>query len=746
MASIILPLVASGLGANSFWMSMAALAGGLIDQQIFATDYKQEQGKVSDLQIQTSSLGANIVRGWGTSRITGNIVWGTKFVEHKKTETQRGGKGGGGSSVTTTTYSYSVSFCVQICEGPIVGISNVWADGNALDMSTIDYTLYTGTESQMPDPFMEGIEGEGKVPAYRGTAYIVVKNLDLTSYGNRIPTLSFVVQFPTNDLAQIITDISTSAGVDISNTLDVSDLRGITIQGFTTSGDKTFRSQIEELQVVKVFDGIEIDGKVVFKRRSFDTVIPVLESDMGAYESSKPSEPRESERKYDMELPRAIKLSYPSSDNDYQTGVAPAFRQLTKSVTEKSVATSVVLSDSDARVVAETRLYEAWINRTTHEITLSNKFAFLRPSDIIELNIGTWKKLAIVVKTSYGNPGLMKISAADIDSVTYKTTARYVDGGITPTEQSATALTVYFLDLPRLAPDTLKDDNHMYVAVSADVFYGANIFKSTDGGLNWAIFAQDIGNATMGTASTILNAGITHQWDNANTVTVVLSHGTLENRSKVDVLNGYNTALLGNEIIQYKSAMMIATNTYVLSGLLRGRNGTEHQVGTHVIGEKFIVLNTSTINAVTINSTDWYKPIMFRVGPRNLPVTDPLYQNITVISQAVIAMPWAVCHVKGVRDSSGNLTISWLRRTRGDGTWKDYVDVPMDESFGRFDVEYYSVSTGQLVRSLQVNASSTTYLGTDQITDCGSLQGQIKVRIYQLSETRGRGVMKEVIL
>ena len=736
MASILLPL----LGTNPYTRAALAIAGSLIDQQIFATNTTQTSGKVSDLQMQTSSLGANIVKGWGKSRITGNVIWGTKFVEHTSTSSQ-GGKGGGGSSVTTTSYSYSVSFCVQICEGPIVGISDVWADGNDLDLASLDYTLYTGTESQGVDPFMSGIEGEGKVPAYRGTAYIVVKNLDLTSYGNRIPSLSFVVQFPSNNLAQVITDISAEAGVDAS-VLDVTDLTALTIEGFTVNGSKSFRSQIEELQTVKVFDGIEIDGKVVFKRRSFNNVISVKEEEMGAYESSKPSEPRQSTRKYDMELPRAIKLTYPSSDNDYQTGVAPAFRQLTQSVSEASISTNVVMSDAEARVVVETRLYELWMNRTTHELTLSNKFAFVRPSDILELVLPSVTKLAIVTKTSYGMPGMTKIAATDIDSVTYKTTTRNVDVGITKTSDPATAISPYFLDIPRLPMDT-SSDAHMYIAVTATTFYGANVFKSIDNGVTWTYFSQVLANATVGICSTLLGSGIVHQWDNKNTLTVVLSNGTLESRSEIDVLNGYNAAMIGNEIIQYKTATMTAANTYILSGLLRGRNGTEHYTNTHVSNEPFIALAASTINSLTVTTSEWYKNLMFRIGPKNLPVTDPLYQNYVVTSQANIMLPWSVCQVQGTRNS-GDLTLTWIRRTRGDGTWKDYAEVPLTETTERYEIDIMSDST--VKRTLTSTTPTVLYSSSNQIADFGSNQSSLKVRIYQMSETRGRGVMKEVTL
>ena len=43
---------------------------------------------------------------------------------------------------------------------------------------------------------MEAVEGAGLVPAYRGTAYVVIEDLDLAPYGNRVPQFSFEVMRP----------------------------------------------------------------------------------------------------------------------------------------------------------------------------------------------------------------------------------------------------------------------------------------------------------------------------------------------------------------------------------------------------------------------------------------------------------------------------------------------------------------------------------------------------------------------
>jgi hypothetical protein len=153
-----------------------------------------EGGKLDDLAVQTSTYGKAIPILYGTIRFAGNVIWSTNIAEHVNTSSQTsGGKGGGGgsSTATQTTYSYSVSLAIALCEGEIDSINNIWADAVEVDLSTLNITVYNGTESQLPDPFIESMEGIGTTPAYRGLAYVVIQDFWLGNYGNRIPNFTF---------------------------------------------------------------------------------------------------------------------------------------------------------------------------------------------------------------------------------------------------------------------------------------------------------------------------------------------------------------------------------------------------------------------------------------------------------------------------------------------------------------------------------------------------------------------------
>jgi hypothetical protein len=148
-----------------------------------------EPARPGELDIQTSTEGSPVPRVYGRMRRAGQVIWASRFRE-TKVKDQRSGKGTGAS---TRSYSYSVSFAVGLCEGPIAGVGRVWANGAALDTGRITMRVHTGAEDQLPDPLIAMIEGADAAPAYKGLAYVVFEDLPLDDYGLRIPQLSFEV-------------------------------------------------------------------------------------------------------------------------------------------------------------------------------------------------------------------------------------------------------------------------------------------------------------------------------------------------------------------------------------------------------------------------------------------------------------------------------------------------------------------------------------------------------------------------
>lgn len=149
-------------------------------------DTRNFQGpRLESFLVQTSRDGAPMARVYGRVRLAGQVIWASQLLETDRTESA-GGKGGG---PTRTDYSYSVSFAVGFCEGEILSIERIWANGVVLDTQGLTYRVYKGTADQNPDPVLSAVEG-ADVPAFRDTAYILFEDFPLDDYGARLPQIN----------------------------------------------------------------------------------------------------------------------------------------------------------------------------------------------------------------------------------------------------------------------------------------------------------------------------------------------------------------------------------------------------------------------------------------------------------------------------------------------------------------------------------------------------------------------------
>lgn len=185
----------AGLSSVAIGRAVGATLGRVVDQKLLGRGAEAvETGKVDRFRVTNAGEGDPIARLYGRMRLGGHVIWASNFLE-TSTTTGGGGKGGR-SSPETTEFSYSVSVAIAICEGEITHVGRVWADGEEVAVDDLNMRVYRGTAEQLPDSVMEAIEGEGAVPAYRGTAYVVIEDLPLGQFGNRLPQFSFEVVRP----------------------------------------------------------------------------------------------------------------------------------------------------------------------------------------------------------------------------------------------------------------------------------------------------------------------------------------------------------------------------------------------------------------------------------------------------------------------------------------------------------------------------------------------------------------------
>jgi hypothetical protein len=151
---------------------------------------------LADLRIHGSGYGSTIPQIYGRFRISGVVIDAEDMVVHQRPS----GGSAGNRNATAKTY-YTATFAIGICRGPITSIDRIWAEdrlvydaGQAVAALAGDtFRIYLGDEAQTPDAALIGLHGALQTPAYRGLTYVVFDTLDLSPWGNRIPSFTFEV-------------------------------------------------------------------------------------------------------------------------------------------------------------------------------------------------------------------------------------------------------------------------------------------------------------------------------------------------------------------------------------------------------------------------------------------------------------------------------------------------------------------------------------------------------------------------
>ena len=195
-----------GMSAATVGRAVGAVIGRAIDSRVMGRGSAPvEMGRIERFRLMTAGEGQPVATGWGRLRLGGQVIWASPF--HEEVHRSGGGGGGGGGKggmvssprapdPEVTQFSYSVSLALALCEGEILHLGRIWADGQEIAPASLNLRIHRGDADQLPDPLIEAFEGAGQVPAWRGLAYVVIDSLQLGPWGNRVPQFAFEVVRP----------------------------------------------------------------------------------------------------------------------------------------------------------------------------------------------------------------------------------------------------------------------------------------------------------------------------------------------------------------------------------------------------------------------------------------------------------------------------------------------------------------------------------------------------------------------
>lgn len=731
-----------------------------------------KQPKLSDLKIQTSAYGVPIPRLYGQAvRVAGNVIDKSDLipVKHKKGEML--GVGG------VKYYTYDAHVAVLIAEGeyPVNGLRRIFADGKCIfDRDAEDalpgvptaeggliwerylnkthskfdtVTYYPGSATQGVDPLLQSLHPGETLSGYRHCAYVVIDRVKCSDFGNRVPNLEFEMETEVTRLGDIVEDLASYAEADVDGSrLDQ------TVRGFVVATDGSVWSAMEPLANVFFFDLVTKGAgfEAMPRGRYMRTIIP-----QGKWAARPVNDGAKQTKDARVENPNTypdeLALTYFDPERDYQPGTQRAYRGAGYARNKVNTEVPIVLTADEAIDVAQRAMQEGLVQTKTMQISISAEYRWLFAADVVGLEINGQVEPFRLGTLTYSPNGTIATEAMYEDPY-------LVVGGLTGATAPVPSNPVLLPgDTIMQAMDTAAirtvdaNDTGIYFAFAGtgNAWMGVELYRAP--GTGSPLTYEIVGNAGIGAViadcDTTLAAGPTDVWDEANTLTVtVVNDEVLTSASASDVVErNANLAWIGGadgqdgEIINFRTATLGSpAGTYVLSGLLRGRLGTEAAVSSHGSGERFVLLTErDALYRVDYGPADWnaartYKPISINAD-------DATPEVLTNTGRST--RPLAPVHLTGTRNGTNDdVEIAWVRRTRFQTPAIGGGVVPLGEQTEAYEVDVYlAASPAVVARTLTATTPTVTYTAAMLAADGYSPGDLIACTVYQMSGVFGRG-------
>jgi hypothetical protein len=524
---------------------------------------------------------------------------------------------------------------------------------------------------------------------------------------------------------------------EFADVIDVGSLNGL-VAGYVVDRPMSPRAAIEPLAAAFHFDAIESEGLIRFRDCISAEQATIEDDTLVRREGDKTFEVT---RQQECDMPGAARLTYIEIDAEYRPASVEARKLSGSSDRTVDSALPIVLAQPDAQGLADRLLQAAWVGRERAKFVLPPSNLALEPGDLVRLVTDTREFRFQLTRLNDGED--REVEAISFDASVFDGPPGPFRTSGLPAPVTYGRAALYFLDVPAL-PGAAADEAG-YVAAAASPWPGrVAVYKSpsADGFTLQALAKRP---AITGALLSPLYAGPLFRWDKGNTIYLEIHAGGLAAADDLSVLNGANAAAVMNadgecEIVQFAIAELVGPDRYLLSRLLRGQLGTESAMRSPVAAGAPFVLLDSAVTGIGLSPAEARLPLNYRFGPAQRALQDVSFVAASHTFAGVPQRPLARAQVRALRQSSGAILLTWVRRTRVGGDDWDAVEVALDEPSEAYDFEI--LNGGAVVRTVSVTVPQAIYAAADQTTDFGGpAPYAFDVRVYQVSPSYGRGAV-----
>ena len=494
-----------------------------------------------------------------------------------------------------------------------------------------------------------------------------------------------------------------------AGTTDTTALAAITkpVRALTVAQTSTVRSTLELLAAGYYFDTFATD-KLYFVPRAAASAMTISAADMGCGIDEAAPDLLPMTVGNDGEIPAQIAISYLNVDADYNVATEQSDRGGDGQITTNPMQMALGFTSSEAKGIADAMALDGYASRISGSLTLPLVYAKLAPTDVVTVPdaAGNTYRVRLVQRKDSG--ALLEFAWVSDDAtavISAGTTSTDYTPSVTVSRPAATVMTL--MDIPILRD--ADDAPGIYVAARGDggTYPGSRILSSPDG-VTYETEGDITASAVLGEVTAYLTDWTGgNVFDESGSVTVDVDIGTLSSSTRDALLDSdANAALVGNEIIQFRIATLVSAGIYKLTGLLRGRRGTEWAMTGHANGEDFVLLRTAGLLRAAMTAPDIGTQRYWKGVTLGRSVTSATPQLFTDTGRALL--PLAPLNLRVDTSVDGLYTVTWSRRTRYAYRWPGTTDLPLGEASESYIARLYDGGSA-LIDTQTVSSASVTF-------------------------------------
>lgn len=588
------------------------------------------------LAVQTSSNSAPVTRMWGRNRVSPNIIWQGDFKANK--QKQKAGKGG----PSQTTYTYSGSYQLSLCFGPINSVGVVWKEKEKTTLSELGMSLFLGTNPQAPWGYLSSAH-PSEALGYAGVSLVAVSNYDL-GQSNNFPQHSFEVYGPLQgtqvggagdaDPAQVLEDFlnNDENGVD-SNITSIDSESFLSTAEATTTGDNAYQTycRAKGFGISPVLSSQEPARDIIGRWLDITNTAPVytghslkfipydtesVSANGVVYEPVFPVRYVLTPAEYrDLKINRAdptdsknmFVLNISDRDNEYNDlpvdyydqGLIDQFGEKPDTVIDAREVCDPLMAAEMIELIGRRRAYP----RNQFNFSLPNQYGLLEAMDVVQLIDPVLGSFTVVLwNVKENSTGGYDVEGEDFyGRLTGSAPIAYAEAanpnnlntGVAPSPVNAPI----FVE----PPYPLSETPEVWVGVSGGD--GTNFDPNWGGCFVWIstdnVTYDQVGDldtpSRMGVLSANLAAYAAANPDAVNTAAVDLSKsgGELSDASAADAANALTLMYTDGEYFSFTDATPTGTYDFDLTGLYRGLYGSESDL--HLAGSNILRLDDNIL-------------------------------------------------------------------------------------------------------------------------------------------------------